>query len=102
MGVRGTFTVLLPVRHCPEIAMRCQDTLTLPYSQIGLSCSKCTPLPHLAHSLLPFSGLIVVPSQYLITVDMLCISLACLFSDWLSPVPRIASAPAGTGFSQHL
>lgn len=49
----------------------------------------------------PFSGLIVVPSQYLITVDMLCISLACLFSAWLSPVPRIASAPPGTGFSQH-
>lgn len=58
-------------------------------------------LPHLAHSPLPFFALIVDPSQYLIIVDTLCISLACLFSAWLSPVPRTASAPAGTGFSQH-
>lgn len=58
-------------------------------------------LPHLARSPLPFFALIVAPSQYLITVDMLCISLACLFSAWLSPVPRTASASAGTGFSQH-
>lgn len=89
------------VRHCPEIAMRCQDTLIVPNPQIGLPGSKCTHC-HTWHTPpLPFFALIVAPSQYLITVDMLCISLVCLFSAWLSPVPRTASASAGTGFSQH-
>lgn len=91
----GTFMALLPVRHISGISMRCQDALTCCIHRKAFLDFQCSPLPH---SPLPSLGLIVVLSQYLITVDLLGIVLVGLFSVWLSPVPRITSAPAGTGF----